>query len=311
LHFNEQLTEGGKQTVANAPSRVVEPTFRLLVPGDENALETHLTRHWSTSLLLRAHFRAGGLSDEGELNQGTYAAAFDGATMIGVAAHFRDGSIMLQASRAIGQVVRMAVGESKLMVERIIGAWTQVNAAAAALGNDPSKPFTGRAQALLTLQMGKLQAGALKRDDAKPRLATEADLNTLATWQAAHDAAPGTQPSPDEIAMARPLVEQRIAAQSVFVAEAKTTSGPRIVAMASVEALLTDSAQIGGVFTPGTIRDKAFSTIAVLGAVQAVQKRGAARVALTAEKTSVKALDGYRVLGFVSMDEFGVLTAPM
>ena len=106
----------------------------MMAPSPQAALEIHLVRHWSTSTMMRANLRAGGLSDEGEYSRGTYVAMFDGATILGVAAHYRDDSLMLQAQRGLAQVARGAVGESKAPVERIIGAWTQVNGAAATTG---------------------------------------------------------------------------------------------------------------------------------------------------------------------------------
>ncbi len=291
--------------MAAPEARAPESVIRLLIPGDELVIEGHLARHWSSSMPLCANFRAGGLSDEGEYNQGSYAAVFEGVNLVAIAAHFRDGTLMLQAPRAAAQAVRAAVDDSGRMVERIMGPWSQVNGAAASLSNDPRKPFTGKPNTLLTIQMSKLRADTLKPGDARARLATRADVPTLTQWRAAQDAA-----APGAVSPLRPELEAQIAAMDLTVAELIPPEGPRIVAVAACEAWLSDAVQIGGVYSPPALKDKLYGPVAVLGAALAAKKRGAHRVALMADKTQAKALEAYRALGFVALEEFGVLAAP-
>jgi hypothetical protein len=285
----------------------------LLGPGDEAALEIHLARHWSTSTLMRANVRAGGLSDEGEYTQGTYVAMFDGATILGVAAHYRDGSLMLQAQRGLAQVVRGAVGESKAPVERIVGAWTQVNGAATALGADPKRPFTGKPETLATADLGKMIPENMPRQNCRTRTATEADLATLAPWRASYlierEGRPLAPPDPDAVAAARAYLSQEIAVGNLFVAES-TQGPPKVVAMASCEAWSQDAVQIGMQYTPGPWRDRAYTSVAVLGAAVHARNHGLKRAVLLSSKTDVKGQAATRTLGFVAVDEFGALYAP-
>jgi hypothetical protein len=285
----------------------------MLGPGDESALEIHLTRHWSTSLLMRANVKAGGLSDEGEYTQGSYAALFDGATILGMAVHYRDGSLMLQAPRGLGQVVRTAIADSGRPVERVVGAWAQVNGAATALGQDPKKPFTGRAETLATADLTKMVPENMPRKDSRPRLATEADLVTLAPWRASYtierEGGPLTPPSLEAVAAARAALTEEIAAGNLFVAEA-TQGPPKVLAMATCEAWLPDAVQIGAQWTPGPWRDRAYTSVAALGAAVTARNRGVKRAVLLSNKTDVKGQAATRTLGFVAVDEFGALHVP-
>ena len=94
------------------PSRTAGPSLRLLAPGDEVAFELFLQRHWSTSVTLRGNLKTAGLEEAQGGDVGTYFAAWEGATIVGAAAHYTNNIVVLQAPRALGQVVRGVVAAS-------------------------------------------------------------------------------------------------------------------------------------------------------------------------------------------------------
>ena len=107
---------------------------RLLRPGDEPELERFLAPLADRSMFLLANSRKAGLVDSGLPFQATYAAAFEGARIVAVAAHSWLGTVLLQAPVRLDEVVRVALAASGRRVKGLLGPYSQVLAAANALG---------------------------------------------------------------------------------------------------------------------------------------------------------------------------------
>src|SRR2546430_6073871 len=73
---------------------------KTLSNGDEAALAAFLAPRVESSMFLLANAHAAGLVDRGEALQGTYVAAREEGRIIGVAAHFWNGMLGLQAARS-------------------------------------------------------------------------------------------------------------------------------------------------------------------------------------------------------------------
>jgi hypothetical protein len=71
--------------------------IRILQTGDEALLEAFLQPRIESSLFLVSKLRSTGLLDNGRRYEGTYAALFEEERITGVAAHFWDGSLVIQA----------------------------------------------------------------------------------------------------------------------------------------------------------------------------------------------------------------------
>lgn len=86
--------------------------IRVLRRGDEAELERFLAPLADSSLFLLASSRKGGLTDQGQPFQATYAAAFESGRMVGVAACSWLGNVVVQAPRELAGVVREAIRAS-------------------------------------------------------------------------------------------------------------------------------------------------------------------------------------------------------
>src|SRR5919202_1698195 len=64
------------------------PAIRVVQPEDHVALETFLASRLDTSMFLLGNLRSAGLIDHGQRYEGTYAAAFAGAAIVGVVAQY-------------------------------------------------------------------------------------------------------------------------------------------------------------------------------------------------------------------------------
>ncbi|MBY0511071.1 MAG: hypothetical protein K2P94_13095 [Rhodospirillaceae bacterium] len=288
---------------ATMPSRTAGPQIRPLTAGDERAFELFFQRHWSTSVTLRANAKAAGLEDQGAPGQGTYYAAWEGATIVGAAAHYTNDVIVLEAPRALNQVVRGVFAASGRAVAAIQGPWPQVEAAVATLALKRDK-MAGQAKMLSTLDLTKMmKPDVLKRGQVKVREAAAADIEALVPWYIAHHIEnSGFTASSDA---ARDALQQQIDVRGLFVAETD-----RVVAMAGFEVWQSDVVKIGGVYTPPALKDKGSAAAAVVGALMAAQTHGVGRAIILCGKNDSAVQKAYRAIGFTSLSDYGVLRAP-
>ncbi len=280
----------------------VETKMRALGPGDEIALEQHLQRSWTTSMFLRANARAAGLVDEGQPGQGTYMAAFEGATILGIAAHYWNGVLAIQAQRGLAYVVRMATANTQRPISGILGPWQQVEGAISALGIPPRRRLGGKAQVIMTIDFNRIQTPeAVKKGEAKHRVATAADLERLVAMRLT-EKTPDAAQAADARANLRVMLEQQIAAGDVFVAEA----AGKLLGMALFELTVPDAVQIGGIHASMNAKgDKSFAAVAVAAAVSAAQARGFKRLVAAVDKTNLHALNSLRAYGFTATADYG------
>lgn len=287
----------------STPSRTAGPHIRPLAAGDERAFELFLHRHWSTSVTLRANAKAAGFENQGEPGQGTYYAAWEGETIVGAAAHYTNDVIVLEAPRALIQVVRGVFAASGRAVAAIQGPWPQVEAAVATLALKRDK-MTGMAKMLSTLDLTKMaKPDVLKRGQVKVREAAAADIDALVPWYIAHHTENSGFTATSEAA--RETLQQQIDVHGLYVAETD-----RIVAMAGFEVWQSDVVKIGGVYTPPALKDKGYAGAAVAGALMVAQTHGVGRAIILCSKTDSAAQKIYRAIGFTSLSDYGVLRVP-
>ncbi|TAL02030.1 MAG: hypothetical protein EPO08_08230 [Rhodospirillaceae bacterium] len=293
--------------MSNTYLRIADTNLRPLAPGDEPAVDAYLNRHWASTMFMRANLRMGGLVDQGHPTQGTYVAMWDGATIEGLAVHYRNGALVLHAARHLGIVVREAVAISQRPVMAIAGPWLQVETAATSTGVVERSRMVGTPQVLMTLDLGKLAVPeAAIRENVRARLATMADLETLLPWRMARDAEThGLPNTPPRRAAVRADMAEQIRVQGLYVAETK-----RLVAMASYDTWQPDGVQIGGVWVPPALREKGYGAVAVAEAALAAYGHHVPRATLLLEKAHRSTAMSYRALGFTSIGDYGMLSYP-
>lgn len=164
------------------------PSVRLLGLAELNAVDAFLLRHADSSLFLRSNLRAAGIVDRGEPFQGTYAGAFDGTDLVGLAAHCWNGNVIVQAPAGLDAVVRAAVAATGRGVRGIVGPWEQLTAArgALAMADRPAR-FESR-DVLFALALADLVRPAiLDAPDVRGRAAHAGDLDLVTRWNAAYN----------------------------------------------------------------------------------------------------------------------------
>lgn len=284
------------------------PDVRTLAPGDEPELERFLSDHPDTTLFLRGNLRAAGLLDRGEPYQGCYVGAFEGEHIVGTAAHYWNGNLVLEAPRGLREVVAGAVEASGRSLRGILGPWSQVVAARECLGLASSPTRLDSREQLYALDLERLRVpAALAEGRALCRPPREDELDLVTDWAAAYGRETLQEPEgPEQVASSRSRIESAQAEGRQWVLEV----GGRPVSYTAFNAVLPDCVQVGGVFTPPPLRGRGYARCTVAGSLLAARARGVRRSVLFTEHDNHAAQAAYRALGYRQVGDYGLVLFP-
>lgn len=278
-------------------------TVRPLGPGDAAALETFLVGHGDSSMFLRANARRAGLEDRGQALQGSYVAEFAGAAIVGVAAHYWNGMVVLQAPARAPELARAAIAHSGRDLRGLAGPWEQVESARRAVGAGDRDVEQSELQALDLANLVVPEPLAGGRWICRHAHREEEDL--LTEWRAAYcREALGVADSPALREESRADVALLRRERADFVLE----DGGLPVAFAAYNAQLPDVVQIGGVWTPPALRGRGYGRAVTAGALLAARAAGVGRAVLFTDNPV--ASHAYETLGFVRVGTYGLVLLP-
>jgi RimJ/RimL family protein N-acetyltransferase len=279
--------------------------IRVLVAGDEPAVERFLTAHPDTTLFLQSNLATAGLVDGGERYQGTWAAAFEEGAITALAMHAWQGNLLLEAPRHVGAVSRLAVATSGRGVAGLVGPYAQLVAARRALGLASVPAAMDSPDDLMAVSLDALRVPEpLARGSWTCRAPREEELEQASRWR--HDYSVellGAAPSDAVLAASRRDIAFYQSEGRNFVLEADGA----VVAYAAYNAQTPRCVQIGGVFTPPPLRGRGYARAAVAGALLAARDRGVARSILFTGADNHAAQAAYRALGYERVGEYGLV----
>jgi predicted GNAT family acetyltransferase len=279
--------------------------IRILAPGDEAIVEDFLAGHAPSSMFLRSNLRARGLAWRGEPLEAIWVAALDRGAVVAVAAHAWNDNVLLQAPRALDEVVRTAVRASGRPVRGLVGPWAQVVAARHALGLEGVRADVDERQGLYDLALARLAVPeVLARGEVTCAHATALDRELMIDWRVAyHGEALGraeTMAVRDEAAREIDLL---LALGDLWVLRAAGLA----VACTAFNARLPDCVQVGGVWTPPELRGRGHARAAVAASLLEARAAGVERSVLFAKEDNLPALRAYAALGYRAIGEYGLV----
>lgn len=274
--------------------------LRVLAPGDEAVLESLLARHPDSSMFLRSNVMAAGLEDRGRRQQGTYVGAFDRGTLVAVAAHCWNGTMLVQAPVHADTVALEAARRSGRAVHGLLGPWEQVVAARHALGLDETPTARSTREELCSLALSDLvRPEVLDTPRITCRHTRDDELAQLVQWRVAF--ARQSLGETLDLGQARDEIQHWHDSGSAWVLE---RSG-RPVSFSAFNARLPDIVQIGGVYTPPAERNRGYGRAVVAGSLIEARNSGVRRAVLFAEDPAAQ--KAYRALGFQSAGNYGLV----
>lgn len=276
---------------------------RRIRASDAAAFEAFLAPLADSSLFLLANARKAGFEDSGRPFEGTYAGAFDEGRLQGVAAHFWNGILAVQAPGLLPEVVRHAASASGRAVAGLTGPHAQVVSARASLGLNGRPAALEAPEGLFAIDLQDLRVPeALASGRVRCRRPRPGELVLLARWRAAYRqevlSEPSGRASEDS---AREDVEALEASGSHWVLE--VSGAP--VAYTAFNARLSEIVQVGGVWTPPEGRGRGYARCAVAGSLLSARARGAGRAVLFTENPA--AIRAYGAIGFRRVGDYGLV----
>jgi RimJ/RimL family protein N-acetyltransferase len=279
----------------------------LLVPGDEPRLFAFLERYVDTSLFFFSNVERAGLVDRGEPLQASYVAAFDATGAItAVAGHAWNGNVILQGDSGLEAAARRAVAMSGRAVRGLIGPWSLVLRARAALGLARTAATHDGQELLFALSLDALTLPSLlQRPELAGRAPSEAETNrVLAGWRVDYMVETlGSKRGPDLERWAHENMQAIRKDGLLWV----LAHGDELVAMTAFNAAARGVVQVGGVYTPPALRSRGYARAAVAGSLQHAKSNGAVRSVLFTAEHNQAARRCYTSLGYEVIGDFGLV----
>lgn len=276
---------------------------RQLVPADRAALDSFLTANIPQTMFLRGNLARSGMVDGTQPYQGRYAAAFEGDRIVGAAAHFWNGNLILHAPGNVAAVVRTAVGDRR--VHGILGPWQQSLDAQEALELGSRHLKLRSREILMSLALDNLQQpDALPNQNLSWRVATPADIEQVSEWRdAMTQETLGDTPSQASSRQNRADAERWIAEGNQFL----LLDGGRPVSGCCFSARLPDAVQLGNVWTPPQWRSRRYARAVVARALDHARGAGVTTAILFTDHENTAAHTAYAALGFTHIGDYAIL----
>jgi RimJ/RimL family protein N-acetyltransferase len=273
--------------------------IRVLGADDVAPLQAFLRRHLESSLFLLGNLNLAGIDDDDRMYSGTYVGRVDGGRLIGAAALYWNGNMMVQAPEP-GDAVALARAALAASPERglkgLIGPDEQVIGARDGLGLPHSILQLDSRDLLYRLDLdalvvpGALASGAVTGRRAEPR-----DLDTLTAWRVDYEV---TLMHADDTAALRDDARKSIAnmtgEQRLWVLERDGS----LVAMTGFNTRFEDIVQVGGVYTPAALRGRGHARAGVAASLLDAEREGSRRSILFTGDHNLAAQRVYEVLGY-------------
>jgi RimJ/RimL family protein N-acetyltransferase len=248
-----------------------------------------------------------GLADSGRPLQATYVAAHDATGAItAVAGHAWNGNVMLQGDGGLERAAQRAVELSGRAVRGLIGPWPLVLRARAALGLDGTRASHDGQELLFALSLDALKVpNLLRQPDIVVRTPSEAETSQVVRgWRVDYMAETlGSKRSPELETAALEHMQGTRKDGLLWV----LARGDELVAMTTFNASARGIVQVGGVYTPPSLRSRGYARAAVAGSLQRAKENGAARSILFTAEHNQAARRCYTSLGYEAIGDFGLV----
>ena len=280
---------------------------RVLVPGEEEAVEAFLAIRPNSTIFLRSNLRRAGLvtRDATIPFSGTWAGAFDGGDLVGVAALFWNDNIVTSAESHAGFLARTVAEISDRPIKGILGPNAEVEDARRALGFADKRVRHESKEILYALDLKELVVPpALASGEVQVRAPREAEIPALLEWRMEYCMETSRIPDNAETRAAELTRLQRYQTEKNHFLAAR---GEELVSYSSFNATLPEVVQIGGVWTPRNIRGHGNARCAVAGSLVTARERGVPRAVLFTPEENPAAQASYAAIGFRRVGDYGVV----
>jgi uncharacterized protein len=279
--------------------------IKILQPGDEAALEAFLLPRVENSMFLIGNMRARGLESGDQRYQGSYAAAFEAGKIVGVAAHYWNGNLILQAPAHLEMIWPAAVQASQRSIRGVIGPAGQVEAVRTALEIRPDQIQVDEREGLYSLALSQLiEPDALRSGQVRGRRIEARDLDLVTEWRIGYSLETlGAKDTPELRVQCRDALKRSLAEGWTWLLEEEGQP----VACTSFNTAIPEAVQVGGVWTPPERRGRGYARCIVAASLLDARNEGAEQAILFTGKTNFPAQKAYLALGFRLIGDYRIM----
>lgn len=284
-----------------------QPDIHILTREHQPALERYLLSRPTTTMFLRGNLAAvGGLGGDPMIPYGgVYAGVVEGDAVTGVAAHFWNDNVIVEADAHQPALARALFAATDRGLKGLLGPAPQIGAIVEGLGLTVGKPDYHSAEILYALDLEDLRMPAALEDDTlEVRRGSEVDRAQRLEWRMAFMAeAFGTEDTPETRATAEESNMRGEKAGHSFVLYADGEP----VSISGFNTAVPDCVQIGGVFTPPELRSRGYGRAVVAGSLALARETGVVRSVLFTENDNVAAQRAYEALGYAAVGDYALV----
>ncbi len=279
--------------------------IREAVSGDAAMLEAYLSQHSATTMFLRSNLAKHGVGWSDTAHSTRYFVFEENGDVVAVFGIARSGFLMAEASGAGRDAFRAFA--NCLSGQTILGMTGERHSVAgtlSALGLENASYRLFRDEPLLHLDLAMLPAPKLKL-----RRPGASDRSLLSEWMTHYELDTGLS---ETEAQAHAQIENRlsVALSSDTTLRLALDDQGRPVAMAGINASVSDVVQVGSVFVPRSLRRRGFGRQVTAALLYEARETGASQALLFA--ASPAAEQAYLAIGFrpVGTYRLALLTEP-
>jgi hypothetical protein len=284
----------------------MELSARLLVPGEEELVDSFLKPHTSFAFFMRSNLAKSGLLFEGKANQGDYFGAFEADRLSGVLMHGWMGNVQafapdFAAMTVLSQAWKKHLATKPRKIQIFIGPSAHIKNLLCTLGVGLSDLRRGGGhESLFSLSLEKMVLPPLLQNPAvSVRRADKADAELLTSWR--HDffvESVSAIPGKETHALARTEIQRRLDEGDLFILEHQGTP----VSFCGVGGFLSDWTNVGLVWTPPDKRNKGYGRTVTAGALSILKREGQTNAVLFSSR--MDAQKAYNAIGFTRIGDW-------
>lgn len=284
--------------------------FQTLSPEDQPRVEEFLLKKLSSSMHMLSNLRSYGIEEHDGRLEGLYVGAFQENEIIGVAAHFGRGNLLVQSEQTcIIPLLKVVLQKSGRKTNAILGEKKQVEEAKNMFKPSPSEIQLDSTEKLYALELDHLKIPApLFSGKLKGRKAEINDLDLLIPWRVDYVIETlGGEDTPETREEAREEtrkgLKEWIDAGQCWVLEKEGIP----VSFTAFNAAVQEAVQIGGLWTPPQYRGHGYGRAAVAASLLDAKKEKVEKAILFTGDSNIPAQKAYESLGFQQVGNFGII----
>lgn len=275
--------------------------LKRLDNSDVSETKLFLDCHIETSMFLRSNIEKAGLEFHGKPYQGDYFGAFSDGELIGVIAHYWNGTMLMQSSDldVLSLLYNKIVSNMTRSVKAVVGDANQGRYILNRLAISEDKFALNAIDNLMSLELSQLHIPHANNTSLTMVEITERHFDILKEWTRGYEIeALGTLDDDKLTEKSTQIAHDRIKGNNCWILEADGMP----VALSGFNAQLSEIVQVGPVWTPPEHRNNGYARHLVARTLEQASAQGVQKSILFTDVPAAQ--KAYQAIGFKEIGKF-------